>query len=95
MEPELNCNTEKDKGVRLNARTTGKSLLQVNYKFSLSITFLSNEGVLAGLWPCGVIAMVSELFISESKSQVYGNLHDFLQASPETAKKLSKLAIYL
>ena len=28
--------------------------------------------------PCGIILLVYELFISESKSQVYGILHDVL-----------------
>ena len=28
--------------------------------------------------PCGIILFVYELFISESKSQVYGILHDVL-----------------
>ena len=37
-------------------------------------------GILAGLRPCGVIVMLSELFTSESKAQVYAYLHDlFLQ----------------
>uniref|UniRef100_A0A1X7V592 Uncharacterized protein n=1 Tax=Amphimedon queenslandica TaxID=400682 RepID=A0A1X7V592_AMPQE len=32
----------------------------------------------AGLWPCGIITLISELMGSESKSQVYGNVHGFL-----------------
>ena len=36
-------------------------------------------GILAGIWPCGVITIIRELFIAESKSQVYGHLHQFLQ----------------
>ena len=36
-------------------------------------------GILAGAWPCGTIALVAELFGSESKSQVYGSLHTFVQ----------------
>ena len=41
------------------------------------------------MWPCGVITSLSELFNSESKSQVYGYLHDFLRNLPEVASKLS------
>ena len=35
--------------------------------------FYNNEGVLAGLWPCGIITS-----LSEGKSQVYGNVYAFL-----------------
>ena len=31
------------------------------------------------MWPCGVITLIRELFNAESKSQVYGHLHQFLQ----------------
>ena len=48
-------------------------------------------GVLAGMWPCGVITFIREMFNAESKSQVYGHLHQFLHHNPETASKLSKL----
>ena len=51
--------------------------------------FVSISGILAGVWPCGVITLLSELFISESKSQVYGHLHSFLQSAPNTADNLS------
>ena len=48
-------------------------------------------GILAGMWPCGVISFIRELFIAESKAQVYGHLHQFLQSNPDTAKKLRNL----
>lgn len=32
---------------------------------------------------------LSELFLAESKSQVYGHLHDFLRSDAKTASKLS------
>ena len=35
-------------------------------------------GTFFGMKPCGIILFVYELFISESKSQVYGILHDVL-----------------
>ena len=31
------------------------------------------------MWPCDVITLIRELFTAESKSQVYGHLHQFLQ----------------
>ena len=37
-------------------------------------------GILARMWPCGMMTFLCELFISESKSQVYRHLlHNFLQ----------------
>lgn len=47
-------------------------------------------GILAGVWPCGVVAFLSELFISESKSQVYGALHSFYQLVPTTASSIGE-----
>ena len=38
--------------------------------------------------PCGIIMIVSELFISESLSQVYGILHNFFQRNDEAASTL-------
>ena len=52
-------------------------------------------GILAGIWPCGIITLISELFISESKTQVYGYLHSYLQDDPRTAERLSKLDTFL
>lgn len=45
----------------LNCRTEKDKHVQLN---------CCAAGILAGIWPCGII---SELYISESKSQVYGN----------------------
>ena len=53
----------------------------------INICFL---GILAGLRPCGVIVMLSELFTSESKSQVYAYIHEFLRNNDSVSKKLSK-----
>ena len=38
-------------------------------------------GILAGMWPCGIIAFIRELFNAESISQVYGNVHQFLHTT--------------
>lgn len=40
------------------------------------------------MWPCGVIVHISELFMAESKTQVYGQLHDLLWTHPSTAQQL-------
>ena len=50
-------------------------------------------GILAGMWPCGIILFVSELFISESLSQVYGILHEFLQRQKDVAHKLGNKSL--
>lgn len=52
-------------------------------------------GILAAMWPCGVITFVQELFLAESKSQVYGHLHQYLQSNPETASHLSEWPFHL
>lgn len=57
----------------------------------LCIELLIITGILAGMWPCGVITWLNELFVSESKSQVYGQLHDFLKTAPITASNISRL----
>ena len=36
--------------------------------------------ILAGVWPCGVIVFIAELFVTESKAQVYGILHNLCQS---------------
>ena len=47
-------------------------------------------GILAGLRPSGVIVLLSELFTSESKPQVYAHLHEFLRNNVLVATKLGK-----
>lgn len=45
-------------------------------------------GLLAGIWPCGTITMIDELFLSESLSQVYGCLHGFFYKNPMTTESI-------
>lgn len=47
-------------------------------------------GILAGLRPCGVIVLLSELFTSESKAQVYAYLHEFLRNNLSISNRLGK-----
>ena len=47
-------------------------------------------GILAGIWPCGVICVVSELFQTESLTQVYGILHELLDQNVTKLDNLSK-----
>ena len=46
-------------------------------------------GILVGMWPCGIVVMLQELFTAESKSQVYAALHELLSNYPSISKSLS------
>ena len=35
------------------------------------------------MWPCGIVMLISELFIAESLSQVYANVHEMLQRNDQ------------
>lgn len=48
----------------------------------------STTGILAGIWPCGVICVLSELYQSESLAHIYGILHEFVH---ENSTKLDNL----
>lgn len=50
------------------------------------------QGILAGIWPCGTITLLTELFVSESKAQVYGAVHDFLRSNPGSTADISKFS---
>ena len=58
---------------------------------SLDFYFVSNVGILAGMRPCGVIVLLSELYVSESKSQVYGYLHNYYSLHPATAQSIGMM----
>ena len=48
------------------------------------------------MWPCGVIVHISELFMAECKTQVYGQLHDLLWTHPSTAQQfITSFEIYM
>ena len=51
-------------------------------------------GILAGMRPCGMIVLLSELFTAESKTQVYGCLHNYYSHHPTTASKIGKIELY-
>ena len=50
-------------------------------------------GILAGMRPCGVIVLLSELFTTESKTQVYGCLHNYYSRHPTTANKIGAINV--
>lgn len=47
-------------------------------------------GVLATMWPCGIITSLSELYSAESKSLVYAYLHDFYSDCPDASSNIRK-----
>ena len=51
---------------------------------------LNSVGILAGMWPCGILVMLSELFSAESKSQVFASLHELLTDWDGIQSSLSK-----
>ena len=48
------------------------------------------SGILAGMWPCGIVVLLTELFRAESKTQVYAALHELLHSYSSIATTLSK-----
>lgn len=75
---------EKDRHHHLNLRTAGiaeKRMCKVRSAFVCA-------GILAGMRPCGIIVLVGELFVAESKTQVYGFLHNFFSRHPKVIEKL-------
>lgn len=42
-------------------------------------------GILAGVWPCGVITLLGKLYQTESKSQVFGCLHNYFYSNKNTS----------
>lgn len=59
-----------------------------------TLLLLKSVCILAGMRPCGVIVLLGELFISESKTQVYGYLHNFFAMHPDVAKCIGKGSNY-
>ena len=51
-------------------------------------------GLLAGIWPCGTITLIVELFTSESISQVYGCLHGFIHTNPTNTESIRRYTPY-
>ena len=56
-----------------------------------SLSFIT--GILAGAWPCGVITLLGELYVAESKAQVYGFLHAIIHKNDKELSSLHKANI--
>ena len=59
------------------------------YVNTIIYTTFSWTGIVAGMWPCGKITLIGELFSSESLSQVYGFLHTFVHENRDSLKDMS------
>ena len=86
----LACNTEKDKGSRRKMERTAGIYVHCTPMLNLKLCL---EGILAGIWPCGVVVFIAELFQSESCSQVYGSFHELLRRNDASLLTLSELLI--
>ena len=96
--PMLKCNTEKDKQ-RTKHHTAGilywansfTNQIHSCYTFIYIYRYIYDSvGIVVGAWPCGTVTMVGELYGAESKSQVYGSIHTFLQENHPAAENLGK-----
>ena len=47
------------------------------------------------VWPCSVVTLLSELYIVESKIQVYGALHAFLRGNEAALTALHKTILFI
>ena len=45
--------------------------------------------------PCGIIVLLSELFTSESKSQVYANVHEYFRKHPVVSKNIGIVSLHV
>ena len=52
-------------------------------------------GILAGMRPCGIIVLLSELFSTESKSQVYATLHEYFRRNSVASNNIGKQTVKL
>ena len=55
------------------------------------MTLVLHTGIVAGVWPCGTITMLAELYGAETKAQVYETLHTFLQQNKDSTNELREL----
>ena len=57
-------------------------------EFGTSLT-----GILAGIWLCGIVTLLDEVFVVESISQVYGIVHSLLHPNPPKTSEISEYLI--
>ena len=50
-------------------------------------------GILAGAWPCGVLTLLGELYVVQSKAQGYGFHHAIIHKNDKELSSLRKANI--
>ena len=49
--------------------------------------------VLAGIWPCGIVTLLDEVFVAESISQVYGSVHSLIHSNLQNTSEITEYKI--
>ena len=75
---------------RINQRCFTTQQVFTIFCFAL-IMHANITGIVIGAWPCGTVTKISELFSAESKTQVYGTLHAFLQENQDKTKEIGNI----
>ena len=77
--------------LQLHRCTYTPAIIITLYMYVRHTLFLLNvTGILAGMWPCGIVTLVDELYRAESKTQVYGSVHSLMHANPSHTSDISK-----
>jgi len=77
--------------MKLNFCTAGENVFRVViFVWEVDQTYHYSTGILAGIWPSGIITLLGELFGSEAKSQVYAMVHTFLYENKDAVTDISK-----
>ena len=61
---------------------------------TLLLIFRHTVGIMVGTKPCGTVVLFDELFGSESLTQVYGMLVEYLSRLPELGRHSLKNILY-
>ena len=70
----------------------GKGQVQVASAYCILCSEFGTSlaGKLAGIWPCGIVTLLDEVFVAESISQVYGSVHSLLHSIPQNTSEISE-----
>lgn len=80
--------------VSIHAQPVYITIITCSYTHIATFLFLFiSTGILVGMWPCGIVVLMQELFTAESKSQVYAALHELLSNYPSICQSLSMCCV--
>ena len=60
------------------------------YNQTCIMVFNFSAGILAVIWPCGIVTLLDELYRAESNTQVYGSVHSLFHINPTHTSHISK-----